>query len=40
MKFGKSIRKEARNNGGLAFINFKRLKRILKFWTIAANTGY
>ncbi|XP_053990951.1 uncharacterized protein LOC128883023 isoform X2 [Hylaeus volcanicus] len=39
MKFGKSIRKEARNNGGLAFINFKRLKRILKFWTIAANTG-
>lgn len=30
MKFGKSIVNEARNNRGLAFINYKYLKRILK----------
>lgn len=39
MKFGKSIRAEARNNRGLAFVNFKYLKRILKRWVAAANAG-
>lgn len=39
MKFGKSIRSEARNNRGLSFINFKYLKRIVKRCGAAVRAG-